>query len=340
MRSIHEELLANYDCTEDQPSAQQGGSAPAQQGHQNGSSRLSEDVKLSLPQLKQLHLAYLQRGQSQTAPSQSTSSQQNTAPTLIPTQRSVTHQIIKKWGPYAEVRDKFNSSRHKEQLSLHFPQKIAATDSALRELCAHWNLRRKTHSLTRNAGSPWGFSAKSSLCTTQTAGTFPSGRPSSAPLFVNVSQSLLPSPSNPTPEQHAGAISSSLSCMAITLAHVKVTQGAAKSYEWMVAQLGPLFGTTGHKFKTQGITPSSGLKLGDIEIINYLSDSASSRNLIINVSITHDRHGSSSAHPYLNGTLSHPDTPDDPLNEADKRKVNKYRRSDTGCAEGQGKANG
>ena len=36
---------------------------------------------------------------------------------------------------YAEVKDKFNSSRHKEQLSLHCPQKIAATDdnSALRE---------------------------------------------------------------------------------------------------------------------------------------------------------------------------------------------------------------
>ena len=95
----------------------------------------------------------------------------------------------------------------------------------------------------------------------------------------------------------------------------------------MVAQLGPLFGTTGHKVKTQGITPSSGLKRGDIEIINYLSDSAGSRNLVIDVSITHDRHGSSKANPHLNGTLSHPDTPDAPLNEAAKRKVNKYRNS-------------
>ena len=47
----------------------------------------------------------------------------------------VTRQIIKKWGPYAEVKDKFNSSRHKEQLALHCPQKLAATDdnSTLRE---------------------------------------------------------------------------------------------------------------------------------------------------------------------------------------------------------------
>jgi hypothetical protein len=64
----------------------------------------------------------------------------------------------------------------------------------------------------------------------------------------------------------------------------------------MVAQLGPLFGT---KVKTQGIIPSSGLKRGDIEVINYLSDSAGSRNLVIDVSITHDRHRDSSAHPHL-----------------------------------------
>ena len=55
--------------------------------------------------------------------------------------------------------------------------------------------------------------------------------------------------------------------------------------------------------------------------------SAGSRNLVIDVSITHDRHGSSKANPHLNGTLSHPDTPDAPLNEAAKRKVNKYRNS-------------
>ena len=45
------------------------------------------------------------------------------------------------------------------------------------------------------------------------------------------------------------------------------------------------------------------------------------------LSIIHVRHGSSSAHPRLNGTLSHPDTPDALLNEAAKRKVDKYRNS-------------
>jgi hypothetical protein len=70
------------------------------------------------------------------------------------------------------------------------------------------------------------------------------------------------------------------------------------------------------------IAPSSGLKRRDIEITNYLSDSACSRNLVIDVGITHDRNGSSSANPHLNGTLSHPYTPDSPLNEAAKQKVN------------------
>ena len=204
-----------------------GGSAPAQQAHQHGSSRLSEDVTLSLPQLNQLRSAYLQWGQSQAAPSQSTSSQQNTTPTLIPhtAQRfPENHQKngapMPKSGTNLTARGTKNSSRFTARRKS--PQPMTIQPCARK--CAHWNLRSKTHSLARYAGSPWVFLAKSVLGTTPTVGTFPSGRPSSAPLVVNVSQSLLPSPPNPTPEQHAGATSSSLTCTAITLAHVKVTQ--------------------------------------------------------------------------------------------------------------------
>ena len=64
----------------------------------------------------------------------------------------------------------------------------------------------------------------------------------------------------------------------------------------------PLFQISGHKVKTQGITP----------------------NLVIDVSITHDRIGSSTAHPQSNGTLSHPNTPDAPLNEAANGKFHKF----------------
>jgi hypothetical protein len=50
----------------------------------------------------------------------------------VSSQRSVTRQIIKH--SYAELRARPPSSRHKEQLSLHLPQKFVATDdnSALR----------------------------------------------------------------------------------------------------------------------------------------------------------------------------------------------------------------
>ena len=92
----------------------------------------------------------------------------------------------------------------------------------------------------------------------------------------------------------------------------------------MVTELGPLFRTTGHQVKTQGITPKSGLKRGDLEIVSYLADAAGSRNLVIDVSITYDRIGSITANPHSNGTLSLLGTPDAPLNEAANRKLNKY----------------
>ena len=95
------------------------------------------------------------------------------------------------------------------------------------------------------------------------------------------------------------------------------------AHDWMITELGPLFRTTGHKVKTQGITPSSGLKRGDLEFVGYLTDAAGLHNFVIDLRIAHDRIGSSTANPHPNGTLSHPDTPDAPLNEATNRKLNK-----------------
>jgi hypothetical protein len=62
-------------------------------------------------------------------------------------------------------------------------------------------------------------------------------------------------------------------------------------------------------------------KSGDLELVGYLSDAAGSHHLVIDLSITHDRIGSGTANPHLNGTVSHPDTPDAPLNEATHRKL-------------------
>ena len=105
----------------------------------------------------------------------------------------------------------------------------------------------------------------------------------------------------------------------------KSHSGATKAHDWMVTELGPLFRTTGHKVKTQGITLCSGLKCGDLELVGYLSDAAGSRNLVLDLSITHDRIGSSTANPQFHGTLSHPNTPDVPLNKDANWKLNKYR---------------
>ena len=71
--------------------------------------------------------------------------------------------------------------------------------------------------------------------------------------------------------------------------------GATKAHDWMVSVLGPLFRTAGHVVRTQhGVTASAGQRRGDVEIRNYLRDQAGSRSLVFDLSIAHDRFGSSS----------------------------------------------
>jgi hypothetical protein len=65
--------------------------------------------------------------------------------------------------------------------------------------------------------------------------------------------------------------------------------------------LGPLFRTAGHVLRTQhGVTASAGQRRGDVEIRSYLRDQAGSRSLVFDLSIGHDRFGSSS-HVQQNG---------------------------------------
>ena len=53
--------------------------------------------------------------------------------------------------------------------------------------------------------------------------------------------------------------------------------------------------TAGHTVRTQhGVTASAGQRRGDVEIRNYLRDQAGSRSLVFDLSIAHDRFGSSS----------------------------------------------
>jgi hypothetical protein len=102
--------------------------------------------------------------------------------------------------------------------------------------------------------------------------------------------------------------------------------GATKAHDWMVSVLGPLFRTAGHTVRTQhGVTASADQRRGDVEIRNYLRDQADSRSLVFDLSITHDRFGSSS-HVQHNVLLSHPQDLDAPLRFAAQRKMKSYRQ--------------
>jgi hypothetical protein len=94
----------------------------------------------------------------------------------------------------------------------------------------------------------------------------------------------------------------------------------------MVSVLGPLFRTAGHLVRTQhGVTASAGQRRGDVEVRSFLRDQAGSRSLVFDLSITHDRFGSSS-HVQQNGSLSHPQDLDGPMRVAAQRKTNAYRQ--------------
>jgi hypothetical protein len=102
--------------------------------------------------------------------------------------------------------------------------------------------------------------------------------------------------------------------------------GVTKAHDWAVGVLGPLFRTAGHTVRSQHqVTASAGQRRGDVEIKSYLQDAAGHHSLVFDLSITHDRIGSS-GHVQQNGLLSHPQDLDSPLRLAAQRKVNSYRQ--------------
>jgi hypothetical protein len=77
-----------------------------------------------------------------------------------------------------------------------------------------------------------------------------------------------------------------------------------------------------------GVTASAGQRRGDVELRSYLQDEAVRRRLVFDLSMTHDRFGSSS-HVQQNGLLSHPQYLDAPLRSlrlAAQRKIISYRQ--------------
>jgi hypothetical protein len=116
---LHEDLLHNYECT-DQPT----------QAH---TLSLQDDGigKLVLPQLNCIHEAF-KRNQIPSSASSSSQDQQPNRPTPIPTQRRLTQQLTKHW--FKALRQRFADTRFDEQRQLHLPQKHKDTvqDSTLR----------------------------------------------------------------------------------------------------------------------------------------------------------------------------------------------------------------
>jgi hypothetical protein len=91
--------------------------------------------------------------------------------------------------------------------------------------------------------------------------------------------------------------------------------------------MGMPFRTAAHTVRTQhGVTASAGQRHGDVEIWSYLGDKSGSWSLVFDLSIAHDRFGSSS-HVQQNGLLSHPQDRDGPMRVAAQRKINAYRRN-------------
>ena len=72
------------------------------------------------------------------------------------------------------------------------------------------------------------------------------------------------------------------------------------------------------------VTASAGQRRGDVEIKNYLQSQAGRRSLVFDLSIAHDRFGSSS-HVQQNGCLSHPQDLDAPLRIA-AQKIAAYQQ--------------
>ena len=85
--------------------------------------------------------------------------------------------------------------------------------------------------------------------------------------------------------------------------------------------------TAGHLVRTQhGVTASAGQRRGDVEVRSYLRDQAGSRSLVFDLSIAHDRFGSSS-HVQQNWSLSHPQDFDCLMRVAAHRETNAYKQT-------------
>jgi hypothetical protein len=268
------------------------------------------------------------------SPSASSSSQdqlsQHLPKSVIPTHHRATEQLTKNWAPFKVLRQCYASTRFEEQRQLHLPQKHKATvaDSTL---CVEMSGLEDQADNAKARELFW--EPLSWLGTIRPTSANDAFDPALWETFVSTMLGLgvpilaaLPRLKN-SPLAKCGC---KKFCMDFHGDHTSMCtahSGATKAHDWMVSVLGPLFRTAGHLVRTQyGVTASAGQRRGDVEVRSYLRDQAGSRSLVFDLSITHDRFGSSS-HVQQNGSLSHPQDLDGPMRVATQRKTNAYKQT-------------
>jgi hypothetical protein len=238
-------------------------------------------------------------------------------------------QFTKNWAPFKALRQHYAGTRFEEHLQLHLPQKHKAT-------VADSTLRVEMNALEEQADN-----AKAHDLYWKPLLWLGTIRPTSADdafdpalwgTFVSTTLGLGVPVLSSLPRLHnhplakCVCIKHALDLYGYHISTCTAHSGATKSHDWMVGALGQLFRTAGHIVRTQhGVTASAGQRRGDVEIRSFLQDAAGSRSLVFDLSMTHDRFGSSS-HVQQNGLLSHPQDLDAPLRLAALRKINSFRQ--------------
>ena len=110
--------------------------------------------------------------------------------------------------------------------------------------------------------------------------------------------------------------------------HVHCCQSMAAStqaHDWAVTQLKALFGSLSHDVRVQtAVTASRGKHRGDVQIREYLHHNGSPRDVVFDLTLTHERWGDTDD-PHKKGQLRSPADLDRPLRDAAREKVVKYQ---------------
>ena len=327
LRDIHSKLLTQYDCKEVCVSSQSqvnvgADASPSSQSQvnmgagprpssQDGISQLKEPVPLSIPQLNRLVEASVVRDESSVS---------NADVPVIPSQLKITHQILSHWEPFRDLKARFAGSRRAEQLSLRCRQRIVATveDSVLRTEMAGLESLEEDAPKRILFYTPMGWLGQIrsqrrdeawSATTWQTF--FATAMGAQIPIIAE------------KPLAACGCRKFQIDPLGDHISTCNSHSGAKKAHDWAVDQVADLFRTT-HKVKTQQVVRSRGQHVGDIELASYLANQAGPMHLVLDLRLTHERHGRSSDLS-INGHLRYPSDNDRSLNEAANEKILKYR---------------